>query len=102
MGATVVEKHFTLDNELDKSADHWLSLDPFAMTIMVENIRMVEELKGSAKKRVFHCEKETRTYDKQRTPYAPPRARPRPRQGNCSASASRRLSEQSFYFCPAY
>jgi len=27
-GANVVEKHYTVDKTLDKSADHWLSVDP--------------------------------------------------------------------------
>tara|TARA_Y100000591_G_scaffold88474_2_gene74611 strand:+ start:19334 stop:20401 length:1068 start_codon:yes stop_codon:yes gene_type:complete len=28
LGANIVEKHYTVDKTLDKSADHWLSVDP--------------------------------------------------------------------------
>lgn len=64
MGATVIEKHFTLDKTLPESADHWLSVDPGELGILVDHVRLVEELRGSKTKKVFDCEKETRLYDK--------------------------------------
>ena len=38
LGANVVEKHYTIDKNLDKSADHWLSVDPKEVTQIIENI----------------------------------------------------------------
>lgn len=64
MGAVVVEKHFTVDKTLDKSADHWLSIDPKEAKIMIQAIREVESMKGSGEKVVLDCEEETRLYDK--------------------------------------
>lgn len=64
MGAQVVEKHFTVDKTLDKSADHWLSVDPTELKEIVDGCRRVEELRGSKEKHVFECERETRLYDK--------------------------------------
>lgn len=87
-GATVIEKHFTLDKNLPDSADHWLSVDPAELKQIVESHiykyrqrgpekKMIpinwEEDKddkmwapylGSKEKKVFDCEKETRKYDK--------------------------------------
>lgn len=64
MGASVIEKHFTCDKGLDKSADHWLSVDPKELKIMVSAVREVETLKGSSEKKVFECEEQTRLLDK--------------------------------------
>ena len=64
MGAQVVEKHYTVDKTLDKSADHWLSVDPMELQEIVEGARRVEVLRGAKEKHVFECESETRTYDK--------------------------------------
>ena len=64
MGAEVVEKHYTVDKTLDKSADHWLSVDPTELKEMVDNIRRVEVLRGSKEKVVFTAELATRRYDK--------------------------------------
>lgn len=64
MGAKVIEKHYTVDKSLDKSADHWLSVDPPELKQMITGIHIAEILKGSRVKKVFDCEKETRTYDK--------------------------------------
>lgn len=64
MGATVIEKHFTVDKTLDKSADHWLSVDPTELKEIVDGVRKVEELRGSPTKVVFLAESETRMYDK--------------------------------------
>ncbi len=64
MGAKVIEKHFTVDKTLDKSADHWLSVDPSELNIMVKAIREVELLQGSSEKKVYECEGKTRMLDK--------------------------------------
>lgn len=64
MGAGMVEKHFTVDKGLDKSADHWLSIDPKEAKIMVDAIREVEVFRGSAEKQILLCESETRKLDK--------------------------------------
>jgi N,N'-diacetyllegionaminate synthase len=41
MGATVIEKHFTLDRSLP-GADHHMSLDPHDFKAMVQNVRWAE------------------------------------------------------------
>lgn len=64
MGAQVIEKHFTIDKTLDKSADHWLSVDPFELKEIVDNARKIETLRGTGIKGVLNAEGETRTYDK--------------------------------------
>lgn len=49
MGASVIEKHFTLDNRL-AGPDHSFSLAPDAFSIMVANIREAEIMRGKGKK----------------------------------------------------
>lgn len=46
MGAAVIEKHFTLDNDMP-GPDHALSLDPNDFSKMVQGIKAVEKAKGS-------------------------------------------------------
>ena len=46
-GSKAVEKHFTIDNSLEKSPDHWLSLDADRFADMVTGIRHVEAAGGS-------------------------------------------------------
>ena len=48
-GATVIEKHFTLDRTLP-GPDHKASLEPDDLRAMVRSIRQVEEALGSARK----------------------------------------------------
>ena len=64
MGATLIEKHYTTDKTLGKSADHWFSVDPKELKEIVDGCRNVELLGGSWDRPVFECEKETRMYDK--------------------------------------
>lgn len=45
MGATVIEKHFTLDRNLP-GPDHKASLEPGELTQMIRNIRSVEQCMG--------------------------------------------------------
>ncbi|TAH69982.1 MAG: N-acetylneuraminate synthase [Anaerolineaceae bacterium] len=50
MGATVIEKHFTLDRDMD-GPDHKASLQPDELSAMVKAIRNVEKALGSAQKK---------------------------------------------------
>lgn len=49
MGASVIEKHFTLDRGME-GPDHAASLEPMELRAMVEGIRIVEAALGSAEK----------------------------------------------------
>ena len=55
MGATVIEKHFTLDRKLP-GPDHQSSLEPAELTAMVTAIRNVEVALGDGIKRVTSSE----------------------------------------------
>lgn len=55
MGASVIEKHFTLDRELP-GPDHGASLTVAELTEMVQQIRAVEQALGSADKRPTETE----------------------------------------------
>ncbi len=50
MGATVIEKHFTLDKTME-GPDHKASLDPIELEAMVKSIRHIEIALGSSIKR---------------------------------------------------
>ncbi len=50
LGATVIEKHFTLDKMME-GPDHKASLDPDELTAMVQAIRNIEKSLGSGEKR---------------------------------------------------
>ena len=56
LGATVIEKHFTLDKTLP-GPDHKASLDPNELAAMVRAIRNIEQALGSADKRVSPSER---------------------------------------------
>lgn len=49
LGATIIEKHFTLNNNLP-GPDHKASLEPEALKAMVKGIRNIEEALGNATK----------------------------------------------------
>lgn len=55
MGASVIEKHFTLDRTLP-GPDHIASLDPHELKAMVEAIRNIELAMGSSVKKVSSSE----------------------------------------------
>lgn len=71
-GAQVIEKHFTTDKTFKGNADHWLSVDPRELEIIVATIPSgfeydkvkIELLGGNRTKHVLDCESETRKYDK--------------------------------------
>jgi N,N'-diacetyllegionaminate synthase len=56
LGATIIEKHFTLDKSLP-GPDHQASLDPQELSAMVEGIRNIEKALGSSEKSVTSSEK---------------------------------------------
>ena len=55
IGATIVEKHLTLDHKLP-GPDHKASLDPDEFKRMVDNIREVESALGDGEKRLLKAE----------------------------------------------
>lgn len=59
MGATVIEKHFTLDKNMD-GPDHKASLEPVELKCMVQAIRNIEKALGSGKKKVTVSEVQNR------------------------------------------
>ena len=56
LGATVIEKHFTLDKNM-QGPDHKASLEPHELKKMVESIRNVESALGDGIKRLAESEK---------------------------------------------
>jgi N-acetylneuraminate synthase len=59
MGADIIERHFTLDKNAD-GPDHIVSADPTQMKYIVDTIRKIEVLKGSASKEPVGPEIENR------------------------------------------
>ena len=56
LGATVIEKHFTLDKSLP-GPDHRASLDPAELAAMVSAVRHIEQALGSGEKIVAETER---------------------------------------------
>ena len=56
MGATVIEKHFTIDKNME-GPDHKASLTPEELKSMVRSIRNVEKSFGNGKKEPQEAEK---------------------------------------------
>ncbi len=59
-GATVIEKHFTLDQSLE-GPDHQASLNPIELREMVTRVREVEAALGNGEKRTPNIVKQNRT-----------------------------------------
>ena len=59
MGATVIEKHFTLDKSME-GPDHKASLDPVEFKNMVRSIRNIEKALGDGIKRCSQNEEKNR------------------------------------------
>ena len=57
LGVRAIEKHFTFDKTLPKSADHWLSLDEKDLTKLVTDIREIEKAMGHGRKELLEAEK---------------------------------------------
>lgn len=56
MGASVIEKHFTLDKTME-GPDHQASLEPEELKIMIQSIRNIEKSLGDGKKKPSDSEK---------------------------------------------
>ena len=56
MGATIIEKHFTIDTSMD-GPDHKSSIDPEELKAMVSSIRNIEKALGSSIKKPSKSEK---------------------------------------------
>ena len=56
LGATVIEKHFTLDRNMD-GPDHKASLEPYELNQMVSSIRNIEKAIGSGHKTITESER---------------------------------------------
>ena len=59
-GVRVIEKHFTINKKLKKSADHWLSVNPNELNILRRNVDELLDSLGNKNKKVLKCEKLTR------------------------------------------
>jgi N,N'-diacetyllegionaminate synthase len=57
LGVRAIEKHFTFDKTLPKSADHWLSLDEADLTKLVSDVRSIESALGNGRKQLLEAEK---------------------------------------------
>ena len=55
MGAVIVEKHFTLDKNLE-GPDHKASLNPTELKSMITGIRNIEKAIGDGEKKIQKCE----------------------------------------------
>ena len=60
-GATIIEKHFTLSKLLD-GPDHYFSLEPNELKIMITAIRNSQRSIGTSMKQIHHDEKELRQF----------------------------------------
>ncbi len=61
-GVSAIEKHFTFNKKLLKSADHWLSIDPRELKKLVENVRTINLSMGNGKKIALKCENQARKF----------------------------------------
>lgn len=59
MGAEVIEKHFTLDKNME-GPDHKASLEPSELKAMIDSIRNIEKALGTAEKRPSETEMKNR------------------------------------------
>jgi sialic acid synthase SpsE len=63
-GACVIEKHLTYDRNAN-GPDHAASADPRQFAEYARQIRLADQLRGSAGKRVLDCERDVRTVSRQ-------------------------------------
>jgi len=61
LGATIIEKHFTLDRTLP-GPDHPFALEPIELESMIKAIRNADSTKGSGEKQVLDVEEELRKF----------------------------------------
>ena len=63
LGANVVEKHYTVDKTLEKSADHWLSVDPGQVKEIVRLMDLSHVMMGTSEvKECTESEERARMY----------------------------------------
>ena len=60
-GATIVEKHFTMDKSLS-GPDHMFALDPDELKLMIDSIRNADAAKGNSIKQVLNVELELQKF----------------------------------------
>ena len=60
VGARIIEKHFTIDNDYSDFHDHQLSADPTDFKEMVKRIRIAGKMLGSGKKQPTNEEKDNK------------------------------------------
>lgn len=56
LGAMAIEKHFTINKKLKKSADHWLSVDESQLSKIVIETKFTKQALGKEIKIPFKCE----------------------------------------------
>ena len=61
LGATIVEKHFTMDKSLS-GPDHMFALDPDELKLMIDSIRNADAAKGNSLKEVLNVELELQKF----------------------------------------
>ena len=61
LGATIIEKHFTLDKTLP-GPDHKFALTPKELEKMIQHIRQAEKTFGDGRKKVLEVEEELRNF----------------------------------------
>tara|TARA_B100001540_G_C15806677_1_gene642399 strand:- start:1378 stop:2436 length:1059 start_codon:yes stop_codon:yes gene_type:complete len=61
LGATIIEKHFTLDKS-SKGPDHYFSLDPNELKVMISSLRKSMISKGDSIKKIHNDETELRKF----------------------------------------
>ena len=65
LGATIIEKHFTLDKNLP-GPDHSFAITPEELELMVKSIRQADKTKGNGKKMILDEEQELLLFAKRR------------------------------------
>jgi N-acetylneuraminate synthase len=61
LGATIIEKHFTLDKKLP-GPDHFFALEPVELKTMISSIRNADSAKGSGEKTILDVERELQKF----------------------------------------
>lgn len=56
LGSVVLEKHFTINKKLKKSADHWLSVNEAELKEIVDKSKNIIKMLGKKEKKLFKCE----------------------------------------------
>ena len=56
IGSVVLEKHFTINKKLKKSADHWLSVNEKELQEIVSKVKNISQMMGKKEKRLLKCE----------------------------------------------